>query len=235
MVKPILCFALDVWGYEYSQSVEKVHIDFCKRVCCLNQSSADFYELTECGRYPIAVTYISQCIKYWLKLKEMLNNRYPKQCYDVLRILDESGRVTWASKIRQILFEYGFGFVWISNGVGDFQQFLKTFKERLIDCSNQWLHEKMTNSPKAKHYQHFYSLLNVEKYLLTDMSPQSRRILSNFRCSSHTLNVEIGRHKNIDYNLRFCDSCLKRNVFVIEDEFHFLLNCPQSDELRSLC
>ena len=92
----------------------------------------------------------------------------------------------------------------------------------------------MTNLPKAKHYQHFYSLLNVEKYLLTDMSPQSRRILSNFRCSSHTLNVEIGRHKNIDYNLRFCDSCLKRNVFVIEDEFHFLLNCPQYDELRSL-
>ena len=56
--------------------------------------------------------------------------------------------------------------------------------------------------------------------------------MSNFRCSSHCLNVEKGRHQNIDYCLRFCNICLDRNCYVVEDEFHFVLVCPVYNELR---
>ncbi len=37
---------------------------------------------------------------------------------------------------------------------------------------------------------------------------------------------------NIDREYRYCYFCLKRNVCVIEDEFHFVLVCPLYDELR---
>ena len=37
---------------------------------------------------------------------------------------------------------------------------------------------------------------------------------------------------NIDREYRYCYFCLKRNVYVIEDEFHFVLVCPLYDELR---
>ena len=30
----------------------------------------------------------------------------------------------------------------------------------------------------------------------------------------------------IDYCLRFCNICVGKNGFVVEDEFHFLLVCP---------
>ena len=33
--------------------------------------------------------------------------------------------------------------------------------------------------------------------------------------------IETGRHQNIDRNLRFCQICLQRNVYTVEDEFHF--------------
>ena len=67
-----------------------------------------------------------------------------------------------------------------------------------------------------------------------DISYYSRRILSNLRCSSHCLNVEIGRHQHIDCCFRFCNNCLDRNCYVVEDEFHFVLVCTVYNELRLL-
>ena len=58
MVKPMICFAPDIWGYEYSHTVEKVHFNFCKLIRCLNKKNADFSALSEFGRYPIAVSYM---------------------------------------------------------------------------------------------------------------------------------------------------------------------------------
>ena len=46
--------------------------------------------------------------------------------------------------------------------------------------------------------------------------------------------IEAGRHQNIDHNLRFCQMCLKRNVYIVEDEFHFFLVCPAFDDISEL-
>ena len=56
----------------------------------------------EIGKYPVAF-YYSRCIKYWFKMICMPDHRYPKVCYSMLKILDESGRITWASHIRCLL------------------------------------------------------------------------------------------------------------------------------------
>jgi len=32
LVLPILCYSSEIWGYDYSETIEKVHADFCKRV-----------------------------------------------------------------------------------------------------------------------------------------------------------------------------------------------------------
>ena len=56
-------YGAEIWGYEYSKTIEKVHIKFCKGFVGLHQNTADFFALSECGRYPISVTYISKCVK----------------------------------------------------------------------------------------------------------------------------------------------------------------------------
>ena len=58
----------------------------------------------------------------------------------------------------------------------------------------------------------------------------NRRILSNFRWSSHCLNFKKVRYKTIYHNLRFCEMCLKRNIHG----FHLLMVCPVHEELRTL-
>ena len=59
-----------------------------------------------------------------------------------------------------------------------------------------------------------------------------RRCYTRFRCSSHALQIEKGRHENIDRQLRFCPVCQKKCVNVVETEFHFLLECQSYETLR---
>ena len=112
-------------------------IQFCNRVACLNQNVVNFFAYSECGRYPLSVTYMSRCVKFWCKITHMSDQRYPKQCYKMLRQLDEAGRHTWVSNIKYLLFQYGFGYVWLHGEVGDINQFISVFVQRLKYCSRQ--------------------------------------------------------------------------------------------------
>ena len=94
--------------FTYSEVIEKTHIRFCKRYCSLSTNVADFFALGECGRLPLCTKYLSNCVKYWLKLIRMQEYRYPRQCYFMLKRLDEVGRKTWASCVRELPF-----FVWV--------------------------------------------------------------------------------------------------------------------------
>ena len=55
---------------------------------------------------------MTQTVKYWIKLTQMTNDRYPRQCYLMLRSLTDAGKTTWASHIKRLLFEHGFGYAW---------------------------------------------------------------------------------------------------------------------------
>ena len=44
--------------------------------------------------------------------------------------------------------------------------------------------------------------------------------------------IEKGKQLDIGRNFRICPICLKRNVFVVEDEFHFMMVCPEYQPFR---
>ena len=46
--------------------------------------------------------------------------------------------------------------------------------------------------------------------------------------------IEAGRHQNIHCDLRVCQTCLTRNVYIVEYEFHFFLVSPTYDAIREL-
>lgn len=233
MVTPILCYASEVWGYEYSGTIEKVQVDFCKYFLGVNSSVNNSVALGECGRLPLCITYHTNCIKYWCKLLHMHNNRYPKNCYKMLKSLDEAGRLTWASNIKKLLFRYGYGFVWVSQEVGDINIFIKQFKQRLIDCMKQNWHGSIEDSPRCDTYKYFKTLLNPEKYLCIDMPFLHKKAMSRFRCSSHKFKIETGRHQNIDRENRFCQFCeITEHSKAVEDEYHVFFVCPRYSDIR---
>ena len=218
MVKPILCYTSKLSGYVYNKRVESVHIKICKRYCLLNKHCMDAIALSECGRLPLCITCMSNCIKYWIRLLHLNSQRYPKQ-------LEYAGRTTWATHIKLLPFTHDFGYVWIVQAVSNFA----LFRQRLIDCYAQKIHYDITSSSRCDHYQHYKSLSDVEQYLSVNLNYMLKTTFANFRCSSHGLMIEKGRHLNIDREYRYC---LSLDLHVIEDEMHFFLECVSYEQIR---
>ena len=88
---------------------------FCKRLACMNV--INLFALSECGRYSLSVTYMFKWIEYWTKFISMSSERYPKQCCTMIKRLDEVSNLGNAHK--QLLYQFGFGYVWIAKERGD--------------------------------------------------------------------------------------------------------------------
>ena len=128
MIKPILCYGGKIWGFEIVVNIQNVHDNFCEKVLKLPPCTLNVFARGECGRFTIYIDYFCRCVKYWVKLTRMNTKSLPYKSYKMLRNLDENGRITWASKVREMLFKYGFGYVWHTENVGDINLFMKIFK-----------------------------------------------------------------------------------------------------------
>ena len=67
----------------------------------------------------------------------------------MLKNIDESGRITWITHVRDLLFRYGFGILWLTENIGDDNVFITVFKQRLIYCALHDWHTEITQSRKA--------------------------------------------------------------------------------------
>ena len=69
----------------------------------------------------------------------------------------------------------------------------------------------------------------MSPYLLIIQNKKHRNIIAKLRLSLHQLNIETGRHTNIEQLDRKCNLC---NPNDLEEEYHFTLICPIYKDLR---
>ncbi|XP_013402351.1 cell surface hyaluronidase-like [Lingula anatina] len=62
----------------------------------------------------------------------MNEDRYPAHVYDVLFKLDSSGRHTWATDVKMLLYRYGFGYVWEAQGKRDDYESIPGFGQKFL-------------------------------------------------------------------------------------------------------
>ena len=113
------------------------------------------------GRFHLFINSYTSSMKYWIRLLEMGNNRLPKTAYEMLLCLDRNGKDCWVSRIREILCETGFNFVWLQ-GVG---HFLRSFKQRLVDMFIQEWSGAVRDKDRYEIYRSFKTIFEKEKYI----------------------------------------------------------------------
>ena len=143
--------------------------------------------LGELGRYPLSVVYIVKCVKFWLKIVQDNSIRIRNSLYKMLKQYSDLGGQNWSMKVRNLLYRYGFGDVWLQQSVGDVNHFLSIFKQRLIDTNFQEWHDDCNSNSKMKYYVKYKNVLNFEIYLSTDIFWKHKIALTRFRCSNHTI------------------------------------------------
>ena len=98
----------------------------------------------------------------------------------------------------------------------------QTYWRRRIDDRN---HEK-----KLGLYATIKDKFQIDPYLSIP-SFDDRKVFAKFICSNHSLEIEKGRHTGIPREERICKVC---DLGKMEDEQHFLLECPGYTEIRHL-
>ncbi len=228
-VSPILLYGSEIWGLDNYESIEKVHLYACKKYLGVKSSTCSTIVYGECGRFPLYIYSTIKVIKYWLRLLNMPCHRFPKKCYNMMRIYDKNGKRNWVTNVRELLFKIGYGYVWNNQNAQPENAFIMSLTQRMKDIYQQTWLESVDLSPKCLYYKNWKSELCQEYYLSKITVKKFRVALSRFRCSSHELFVETGRYVNIPRNNRICNIC---NVNAVEDEYHFLFICPAYENLR---
>ena len=135
----------------------------------------------ETGRYPLFVMTYTWCIKFWLRLTRMNNERYPQKAYNMLLYLQRQNYTTWACNIRNILFQFGFGEVWESQGVGNIKLFVRVFRQRLVDCCMQDWHSSLQSNTFYAPYALNKQTFGLCSYVDTVLNVGVRKVLTRFR------------------------------------------------------
>ena len=161
------------------------------------------------------------------------DNKFNKKVY--LTLFNDCERFpqkkNWCSLLRDLLCTLGFYEVWLFQDVGNEKLFLSNVKQRLKDIFIQNWSGRFYNSSRALFYRNI-ACFKFQPYLDICSVNKFRFSLSKLRMSAHRLSIESGRWARpnpIPIDLRKCNNCN-----VLEDEFHFVLECNMYTDLRCM-
>ncbi len=100
-----------------------------------------------------------------------------------------------------------------------------------IIFNDLWNDLGLANGNKLRSYRKFKVNPCTEPYVKLIRSRQHRSNLAKLRCGTLPLQIELGRFSRppIPLEERTCNYC---NQNIVEDEFHFLMNCRLYSDIR---
>ena len=229
-VKPMLLYAAEIWGWKEVDVVESAHLFACKKIMSVSNKTPNHMTYGETGRHPLHIDAKIATVRYWLKVMKMPNHRLPKQALLSMMTIHERDendkRVGWYTAVKRCLADNGFMKIWEDRGTADEKAFLRKLKDKLVfNFQQSWLH-KMESSERFSFYKTFKKVFLAELYLNDITVKKFRDALIQFRLGLNNLKVNRRFERaNLDKKCDFCED-------LLEDEQHFLLQCPKYDPIR---
>ena len=228
LIKPILLYCSDFWGclkLPKDNPIEKFHHMACKQILGVQKQTTNIGVLLELGRIPLQIYARKASIKNWERIRSENVNPHLKTSYHNA----VTNNLPWISNIKDCLETNGMMCFFINRHENKPPFVHKKIFQRLSDIFHQNAFTTISNPlSKLRTYGLVKRNIGIEHYLVKIKNPGIRNTLTKFRLSNHKLNIEIGRHKNIPMELRFCPFCTNS----VETEIHFLLECPTYITLR---
>ena len=220
-----------MWGFIKADAIERVHLQFCKKKLWVKKNTQNDFIYGELGRTNFLTKRYILIVKYWFKILSSGENKYLKYIYNLmLNDIDTIPNiVNWASLLKHFLSSLGFHGVWVNQKVSNYNAFIGSLRLRLTDTFIQNWRSRLEESSRAIfletvvvfQMQPYLDMININKF---------SNALSRLRVSSHRLVVESGRWVKpirIPFHERKYSNCS-----IIEDEYHFVIDCPFNMDLR---
>ena len=234
LIRPILLYASEVWvpfmnhdssKWDYNV-IERVHMQFIKRILGVNRSTTNILVRGEVNRHSLLDEATRRNIRYAGYIHKKDPDTLVKQAYEY----------QLSRPLNSITF---------MNIINEHSGSISSMHKEFLSCSNPYeniyaIEEKKMNkyiylifhkewrdnldkSKKGECYKSFKEKMKFEPYLNNLKRPQ-RVVLTKLRTSDHKLLIEEGRRMKpqIPREERICKFCNNG----IESEEHFLVECP---------
>jgi len=226
----VLLYGSDVWGAkQMKNNKDTISREFIKLVLGVKPNTCNVMVYGESGRYPIFTDAHCNAIKFYVRLCKMPQCTIVKQVFNQLVRLHELGFHTWVTDIYNLLSEYN---IKIEDQNLDSLDTIYKSKAYAAFVANWQSNLNGEIFPVLKTYRLIKTDFRLEPYLYLK-NAKARKALSKLRTSSHVLEIERGRHSKpkTERNLRLCKHCKSKQV---EDEYHFVMQCPNYNNLREV-
>ena len=238
LIKPIILYACESWGDSlkkefFANKIEKFHVSMYKQVLGVGKYVNNMKTLAEFGKTPLKINIETQMFKYFQRFVFLQENRYVFKAFQE----EHSTREGWIQYMKTMLDFYGLGNLTqniykVRSGEIPKEKYKskhKFFQKRVTDC---YIQNQFYNYLDDENNKCFFTKIKQkhekERYLSLK-NFEIRQAISKLRLSSHKLAIVIGKWYKIEKENRICKSC---DLNAIEDEFHFLIECPTYKDLR---
>ena len=135
LVLPILFYACEVWGFNKAEQLDRMYLGFLKNLLGVRKTVPTAFIYKELGVFPLDITRKVRIVKYWFKILSLKDTNPVKITYkQLVKDLEEDNSVTnWASLLKRLLEENGFGNIWLQQNTENSILFLRIFEQRLKD------------------------------------------------------------------------------------------------------
>ena len=229
LIKPILTYSSDFWGCmklpKRDNPVEIMQMKVYKQILGVHRQTTNLGVLLELGRGTLDI----ECIKFGIKNWERIRGG------DANKLIIDSYRSALGEDLPWLVGVEGH---MVAGGLGgmpprpDGKPFI--YKKLYDVMYKKFGVDALATIKDSGHKLRTYSMMKtgvgLEDYLSVIRNVSVRTQFTKFRLSDHDLEIERGRHRGLDAARRFCPFCKDR----VEDEIHFLLECPIYDELRNV-
>ena len=101
IVKPVLCYGCEFWGFEMDQEVEKIEQHYLKYILQLPSTATKAAVRGELGQLPVHLFWKERILKYWFRLNK---DDIPILLHEALLIqqyMIHSGKICWLLKCER--------------------------------------------------------------------------------------------------------------------------------------
>ena len=197
LTKPILLYMSDFWGclkLPKANPIENPHMMICKQLLGVQRQTTNIGVLLELGRVPLCIYTLKLVIKNWERKKQRKTNVLLMASHR--ETMEEN--LTWLSTINDALEINGMRCLFFNKRI--FQSLSDQFHQSAFETIRR-------DESKLRTYALFKNEIGPEIYLQNVKNPAIRSQVTKFRLSNHSLMIELGRHRKIPKELRFCQFC----------------------------
>ena len=235
LVEPVLFYGSGIWGINKYKEVQYVQNKACKYFLGAGKNASNLATRGDMGWPSVTVTQRTEVCRLLLRMENMEENR-------IARLIHEWGKhqpKSWEKRVYKLLDQLG---------ASEFLQCNSSNKKKLCDVkevfiqsdsiewrNDIWDDRNKPNGNKLRTYRLYKTEPELSEYVRTVKYRDHRRVLSKFRCGNLPLAIETGRYSKPPTPLsdRICQVCAEtRNVATLEDETHFLIDCPFYSDIR---